>query len=273
LKDLFVSAKGQHATGISISNADQLGSRIFGQELSVGGSGTDISVGGLDNTLVELHDFQLSAAKQVGLKVVGGPLAQNGNPQFGRTNLLAGSGANNTLNFQASKGASLLVRDAWFESIIPSNYAKISDNSSVTLEGSRMSLANPANEDAIEINDLSCNVAIISSAPDARVRVTGNGPGKVWVLGNNYGQAKNWWLDESTGGTNDFSLNRRNDASGSIAIPDAAPAPQSALRDAVLAQSRNTHPSQIYDLPNGVTDVRFYRVAIDGGLIGVEIER
>jgi hypothetical protein len=246
---------------------------------------SNIFVDSLDYTLVELQNFQLAytntapAATGVGLQVVGGPLARQGNPQGGRTNLLSGSGGANYLTYQVSQGASLLVRDAWYESNTATAFAQVSGNSNATFEGSRVSnsggvggLAAPTALDAVEINDLSCTVAVLSSAPDSDVKVDAPQNGNVWVVGNNFNNASRYFTNNAGSVGSYFNFNRYySPSTGSNAIPDLTPVPNSSFVLRALAQSRATHPSQILDLVAGVTDVRFYRVTVELGNIGIHL--
>lgn len=277
LREFYINAgKG---TGIEVKSADQLGSRVYGQQLLVNRSAqANVFVDGLDYTDVEFDDaeFAYTAAAPpiggIGLKVVGGPLAQTGKPRYGRTNVFAGSGGANAVTFDVSKGATLMARDFWYEGTNPTVYARISDNSSVTLEGSRMAV--PRDGDSVDIANLSCAASVLLNAPDAQVKVTGNGGGKVWVLGNNFSQAMTWWKDSAGSGTNLFNFNRRADPiEGSVAIPDANPPPSDGSLLAAFAQSDYTKPGDIRDLPGGVTDVRLYRVEVELGAFGVHVGR
>jgi Pectate lyase superfamily protein len=277
LSDFFIDAGS--STGIDVENADQQGARVYMLETQVlRSSAVNLLVDSLDFTLVELHDFQLAytavppAGNGVALRVIGGPLAQQGKPQYGRTNLFAGSGGANHVTYQALHGASLLVRDAWYEGYNPSTYAQISDNSSVTLEGSRMAV--PLSGDSVQLNNISCNVAILSSAPDADVNISGENNGKAWVLGNNFSLAKTYFQNDSNSISSAFNLNRyATRADGSFALDDKSRTLDPSFIRLMLAQSRTAHPTQIKDLPLGVTDLRLYRVVVELGTVGIHLRR
>jgi len=286
LRDFNLNARG--ATGIDIRNADQPGSRIYMQQVSaLQSSLANIFVDSLDYALVELHDFQLAytatspASTGVGLKVVGGPLAQRGRPQYGQTNLFAGSSGANYLSYEASRGARLLVRDAWYESNTATTYARVSDNSTVTFEGSRMAtsggsggLAVPTNLNAIEVSNLSCDATVLSSALDSDVKVTGVNAGNVWALGNNFGTASRRFTNLADAPGAAFNLNRYYVVGyGSKPVADETLLPDLSFVRKMLVQSRSAHPSEIKDLAPGITDVRFYRITVDRGNIGIHLER
>ena len=258
------------------------------QAMVLGSLTANILVDGLDNTLVQLENTQLAgtgaapARTGVGLMVKGGPLAQQGNPQAGRTNLFAGSGSANYLSYQASQGANLLVRDAYYEWNFASVYGAVSDNSSVTFEGSRMAtsgggggLAIPSNLDAVNIDDASCTVTILGSALDTAIGLSGAFSGQGWVAANNFGTSSAYYTSSfihAVGAS--FNLNRSYVIGyGSKPIQDPSSTPDAGFVLRALAQSRAASPGQIMDLVPGVTDARFYHVTVKGGNIGIQLNR
>jgi hypothetical protein len=277
LRDFYVNAGD--VTGIELQNADQRGSRVYMQQThALRSTSANLFVDSLDFTNVELHNVELAytavlpATHGVALKVVGGSLAQQGMPQYGRTNLFAGSGGANYISYQALQGATLLVRDAWYEGNNPSIFAQISDNSSVTLEGARIAV--PTNGDAVQLNNLSCNSTILSSAPDADVKITGGQNGNVWVLGNNFSLATSYFSNLAPGVSSAFNLNRyASRTDGSLAFPDQSGMPDSNFVRTMLAQSRSAHPTEIRDLAAGITDVRFYGIVVELGTVGIHLRK
>lgn len=281
LREFYLDAG--NAIGIEVKDADQKGARVYMQQIqALRSTSVNLLVNRLDNTLVELQNFQLAltsaapGAKGVAFKVVGGPLAQQGHPQDGRTNLLAGSGGANYLSFQVSGGADVLVRDAWFEGTRPFVYAQVSDNSTVTFEGSRMATsgwAAPTQLNAVQVDNLSCAVTVLSSASDSDVGIKNSSSGSIGILGNNFGKARQYVSGDGSVKPV-FALNRydlKSYGSKPVSKTYAAPTPTAILT--ALAQSRATHPSDIEDLKAGVTDARFYRVTVEGGDIGIVITR
>jgi len=283
LRDFRVDAGS--GVGIDIENADQPGSRVYMQQTSALRSLNEaIFVDGLDYTNVELHDFQIAytavspASTGVGLKVVGGPLARQGRPQSGRTSLLAGSGATNYLSYSVGQGGNLLVRDSWYESNSSSNFAEASDNSSLTIEGTRISnsggiggLAAPTSAEAVRLDEQSCNAVLLASAPDSQFKINPGSTGNAWVAGNNFGTASTYFSN-SPGAHGAFNLNRRyTKAEGSLPAPDEAGTPTENFVRRMLSQSRSTHPSEINDLPSGITDVRLFRIWVELGRTGIHV--
>ena len=274
LKDFAVNAKAA-ATGIEVLNADQVGSRILADHVMADRSiETNILVDELDHALVEFRDVELAytatppAMNGTALKIIGGRLAAMGQPQDGRTNLLSGSGGGNFLSFDATNGASLIVRDFWLESNQPGTYAHVSAGARVTLEGSRMAI--PMNEDSVKVEASAGFTTVLSSAPDAPINAAAAGGEKLFVFGNNFGQAKAWWPIPAPAASA-FNLNRRMSSQGSTPIPDSNEKPDANFVRMMLAQSRQTHPSIISALPSGVTDLRLFRVSVEFGTVGIRV--
>lgn len=272
LKELAVNAQG--STGIEITGADQPGSRIFGEQLKIThATEANLFIDRLDYTLVELHDFELAytavppATDGAALKIIGGPKAQKGEPQSGRVHLLAGSGAANFLSVDASAGASLLLRDYWYESTKPSLFAKVTGDGRVTFEGSRIAM--PADGTGLQVDGLQGKMTLLSSASDVPITVQNLRGGKVWAVASNFGKAKSWWDDTSGSEGSAFSLNRRVTVEGSSAIPNTKPDPDADFVRTMLAQARAGRPSPILDLADGLTDVRLYRVSVNLGRVGI----
>jgi hypothetical protein len=246
----------------------------------------NIFVDQLDHTLVEIHNFQVAyssvapASIGVGVKIVGGVLTSAGSRHYGRTNLFAGSGGANHLTFDISKGATVLVRDAWYEGQQPATYAQVSDDSNVTFEGSRLatsggsSVPGPMVPPAIGLTNFQGKASIFSSALDSEIRLDQKSDGMVWSTGNNFGVASSFFTSVSDKEKTKFDLNRKYVASyGSQAIEDRNPLPNANFVREMLAQSRAAHPSEIKDLISEITDVRMYRIAVELGSVGIHLTR
>lgn len=281
LRDFYVNAG--LGIGIAVANADQEGARIYMQQVQLMRSSVaNLLVDQLDNALVESDNFQLAltsdsqSGKGIAFKAVGGPKAQKGLTTFGRVNLLAGSGGTNDLSFDVSGGAKVVVRDAWFEGIKPFAYGRVTDNSVVTFEGSRVASSGwsePTAISAIALDKTSCPVSVLSSSLDADVKVADESGSPVAVIGNNFGFARRY-LTSGNAGAATFAFNRYySKESGSVPITEnyAMPTPER-LRMA-FAQSRATRPDAIEDLAPGLTDLRLYRVSVELGTIGIRLSR
>jgi len=268
--------------GIAVTNADQVGARIYMQQVQLLRSNVaNILIDQLDNAVVESDNFQLAltadqGARGIALKVVGGPKSQKGIATSGQVNLLAGSGGTNDLSFDVSGGAKLLVRDAWFEGIKPFAYGRVSNNSVVTFEGSRIASSGwsePTTISAIEVEKASCPVSVLSSSLDADVKVSEGSSSPAAVIGNNFGTARRYLTGENADSAI-FAFNRNYSKElGSVPLTENYTPPTPDRLRLAFAQSRATRASEIYDLAAELTDLRFYRVTIELGEIGLRLSR
>ena len=281
LRDFYINAG--IGLGVTAANADQEGARIYMQQVQLlRSSVANLLIDQLDNAVVESDNFQLALTsdspegKGIALKAVGGPKSQKGVATAGRTSLLAGSGGTNALSFDVSGGAKLLVRDAWFEGIKPFAYGHVTDNSVVTFEGSRVASSGwsqPTAMSAITVEKASCPVSVLSSSLDADVKVSEGSTSPAAVIGDNFGTARHYLtIDKSSSSI--FALNRYYSKElGSVPIVESYAPPADDLVRLAFAQSRATRPDEIDDLAPGVTDLRFYRVTVELGTVGIRLSR
>jgi pectate lyase-like protein len=269
LRDFGILGSGNSA-GIEVDNTDQSGSRVYMEQAHLTrGETANLLVDQLDNTLVELHDFYPSqtvvapATTGIGLEVIGGPSAANGDPLGGQTTVYAGASSGNYVSFGMSNGGRLLVNDTWDEEPDISTFALVSDQSVFTADNCRMAL--PTGGYTAQIENLSGLVSILGSQPDQTVGMFGNGTGTVWVAGNeSHGPSNNYFTNAATSTVGVFTGNRwYNPSNGSDNVADQGTASAGLVRQ-MLAQLRSDKPlSQPTVLPVGVTDLRLYRMFID----------
>jgi chitodextrinase len=279
LRDFMILTYGKSA-GIQVDNADQVGARIFMEQATVTrGQTAGLLVDQLDNAIVELHDFYTSqtsiapAATGTGLKVVGGPSAAGGNPQAGKTSVFAGAGSQNYLTCEAISGGRLLVNDVWYEGPAASTFAHVADNSTFTVDNTRMSL--PQTGYSVRMDNLSGTAAVLNSQPDTPVAIFGTGSGNAWVAGNEcHGTSSSYFTDTAVSTTGVFSDNRWYDPSyGSRSVADQGTASANFVRS-MLAHMRSEKPLNQPDvLPSGVTDLRLYRVFVDSAVTDIHLSR
>ncbi len=275
LRDFMIQTYGKSA-GVQVDNADQAGARIFMEQATLTrGITAGLLVDQLDNAVVELHDLYPSATyiapalTGTGLKVVGGPSASSGNPLGGRTSVFAGATSDNYLSFEVVSGGSLLVNDVWYEGTGASTFAHVADNSTFTVDNSRMAL--PQTGYSVQINDLSGKASVLSCQPDAPVGVLGTGNGTAWVAGNESHGPSSYFVNTAVSTTGVFSDNRWLGSSGSVSVPDQGAASATFVRS-MLAHIRSEKPlTQTDVLPSGVTDLRLYRVFIDSAITDIHL--
>jgi hypothetical protein len=284
IRELSINGSSGGATAILIENADQANSRVYMLEATLNGSTlANLFSDGLDNTVVESQDIEHAAAVETSVLVTGGLDAQKGNSKGGKTVLFGGSGGNNKISFNVSKGGNLMVQDTWYEGPQPSTFATISDSggskSQFTIEGSRGALP-PGNGPAILVNDLNGNVTVLNNTLFNVIQVEGSGIGNVWVAGNTTDGSgicpepyvsSSYLINNSSTIRGVFTENRYQGPNGSLPDPDKGTADPTFVRT-MLAQDRASHSSQIADRPAGVTDVKLYRVTTSNAIFGIHIQ-
>jgi len=95
--------KGKKAQGLAVSDCDQPGARIYGNQLSVAGSERGLWVDGLEQADVSLETFYHSGNRNSVL-VAGGPNAGDGRPTSARTVIFGGASSNTPFNYDVVSG-------------------------------------------------------------------------------------------------------------------------------------------------------------------------
>jgi hypothetical protein len=284
IRELAFDGSYGSATAILIENADQVNSRIYMLEATLNGSTqANLFVDGLDNAYVECRDIEHADTTGSSVLVIGGASAQAGTPHAGRTALFGGSGGGNAVSFGVSGGGNLMVQDTWYEGRNNSTYASVSDSehsrSQFTVEGSRAALPK-GNGPAIAISNLNGNVTVLNNTLFNVVKIDGIGSGNVWVAGNTTDgtgifpqtyEATSYLINNSSTIRGAFSLNRHQGPHGSLPNPDSGTIDLEFIRT-MLAQDRASRTSEISDLPDGLTDVKLYRVTTSKGKFGIHIQ-
>ena len=104
---------GAKVDGVVVEKADQAGARVYFDQVQLrSGRQTDLSMNGLDHTTVELRDFgHAYSPTATSVRVMGGPLLSAGTPAGGKTNVFSGASSGNSISYEVSGGASVLLRD------------------------------------------------------------------------------------------------------------------------------------------------------------------
>ena len=278
LRDFMIQTYGKSA-GIQVDNTDQVGARVYMEQATLTrGLTAGLLVDQLDNAVVELHDFYPSATyiapavTGTGLKVVGGPSAASGRPLGGKTSVFAGASSDDYLTFDVVSGGRLLVNDVWYEGPGASTFGHVADNSTFTVDGSRMAL--PQTGYSVQVNNLSGNATVLNNQPDAPVEILGVGTGSAWIAGNEGHGVSSYLVNLAITTLGVFSDNRWLGSSGSVSVPNLGVAPSAAFVRTMLAHLRSEKPlAQPAVLPNGVTDLRLYRVFVDSAVTDIHLSR
>jgi len=272
LRDLTL--KGDFTTtNILITNADQKGSRVFLQEFNQSGGQVGMIANQLDHTLVLGYDTQFSGMKKA-ISVVGGALAAAGTPAEGRTVIYSGAESNNELSHEVSNGGNLMVQDSWYEGGIKSTYVKLSGKGVFTADGDHIATPQHTDVPSVIVNNFSGKATFTADDFTDRFALSGDGSrAKILALG--IMAEDNPIVADTSSPKADIrvllSRARDNKGSGSYAIPNSGIYNQTFVSD-MLSDMMNVHPIILTALPNGVGDVRLYRVMSINGAKGLDIE-
>jgi len=267
--------------GILIQGTDQVGARIFMQQPELtGASSACLFVNGLNNALVEVHDAGIAGGGNMGLQVIGGTA-----PAGAKTFIASGDGNACPIAFGVSGPANVVVQDFWWE-INPNSYvatwSQVSGAASFMADSCHIYLGQNGPTAPCFVYQgftglstiMNCNIFEGSSTSSpANMTIDAASTGSIWQVGNSFASTTTAIANAGTAQTM-FNLNRQNVntvTNGSVPVPDIG-TPTAAWITTMLATFRATKAS--FTLPalvSGVTDIRMYRVAVNGGTYGVEI--
>jgi hypothetical protein len=268
LREMHVGA-GKKADAVVLPQADQVGGRVFGEQVSVSGGDAGLLVEGLARTAVLLHDFGHSDCR-IGVKVVGPGEAQT-KRQTGRVIIFSGASSNNALSYDVSGGGWLLARDIWYESGQQPLFMRCTDSGTFTLDGANV--AYPRSETpGINVSDfrgritfLGCIFTDVSKTPGTFPAVVVCGEGKdtrVLLLGC-HGNGEYFTNQSPKARAARLAGVTYTGGGGAKPIADAGGMDDAQLRE-MLDQTRGARPQALAPVPAGATDARFFRVTISG---------
>ena len=268
----------RRAHGIIIDNVDQVGSRVYMQGVQLrSGALADLSIEELDHTHVQLEDIGYAYSPDgVAIRVAGGPLSAAGEATAGRTNVFSGASSGNRMSYDVSRGATVLVRDLWYESGAGPGFAKVHGRATLTVDGVRVS--SPVNQApaAFEISDLDGTVSILATHIDDRIVISGNGR-NAKVLGMAIFCEQGFadcFLNTASPKADVILLSSRQisrlPGNRSIGATDVGTVDPEFIRT-MLGHARGELPAVLESLPAGTTDARMFRVWVTGGLNNVTL--
>ncbi len=162
VENLFINGSGK-GDGIVIANCDQPGSRVLMDQPNVSTcKEVGYLVDGLDNTEVALCNINHGDC-DIGVKIVGGPLAREGKESKGTTTIFSGASSNNRISYTLADGGALVVRDIWYESGNQPGFLDLSGKGRFTLNGAMVATAIKDNIPAIDIHDFDGQVTLLTS--------------------------------------------------------------------------------------------------------------
>ena len=270
IRDLSIDG-GNIATGIQIKGVDQLGARVFMQQTEVHNNQINLSVNGLDHTLVLAHNSGFSNGAANSIEVIGGSLAQAGTPKEGRTIIYAGSESDNQISHQVTKGGNLLVRDVWYESGSSGQYLVLPGSGIFTAEGCHATAPQSMSVPQFYLNNFNGRTVIATTNFSNDVVVKGNGSKTSFLSAANLSD-KNSYLTNTTSPAGDVrSLNvRARSGSGSSPLNNVGSASKTYITT-MFGSIRTVHADVLTSLPSNVTDLRLFKIWVLHGTKGIEL--
>jgi hypothetical protein len=279
LRELRVDGAGR-ADGVVVVDADQPGARIYMQGVQLrGGKLADLHVDGVDHAYLQLEDFgQAYSPDGRAILVRGGPELGAGRPADGRLSIFSGASSGNRVSIDISDGGRMLARDMWYESGAGAGYVNIHGRATFTADGLRVS--SPPNQalPAFNVAGLAGAVAVVATHLDDRIAVSGDGrEARVLALSIFCEQPMARCYENTSSPPARSAVAHAREISRapwtrSIGVSDTGvPATAGIVRE-MLGHARAERPVPLTALGPGITDLRFFRVWIDGGTRNVVVE-
>ena len=297
VRDLSVSAGA--ANGILVENCDQPGGRIFADQLNVPGASASakskagLLVSGVEQADVLLRCLQGGSDSEKWVKVVGGPNQKAGRTAKGQTVIYCGATGSTDAQYTITDGGRLVVRSVYHEiSAAAPQGILLNDSGMLSVDATRFSYQTSAEVPLIAVDGFRGDFALLTglllpvgSKHSARITIRGDGSrANVLVMDDLF------WVNEA-GVTADkvfqneaqppaqaamLNCNMNSGTKGATKngfdrLEDRGKADDAFL----LKMLRPLRESRIWlpePAPDGVTDVRMYRVICSSGKDGIGVE-
>jgi hypothetical protein len=295
VRDLSVSAGA--AGGILVEGCDQPGGRIFADQLNVTGGGgkskAGLLVNGVEQADVLLRCLQGGSNSEKWVKVVGGPNQKAGKPAPGQTAIYAGATGSTDAQYAIADGGRLVVRSVYHEmSGAAPQGILLNDSGMLSVDATRFSYKTSADVPLVAVDGFRGDFTLLTglllpvdSKHTARIEIKGDGSrSNVLVMDNTF------WVNE-LGVTADkvFRNEARPPARAAMLNCNMNSGTKGATKNGfdyledrgqaddefLLRMLRPLRESRIWlpgPTPEGVTDVRFYRVICSSGKDAVGVE-
>ncbi|MCI0539127.1 MAG: hypothetical protein L0Z50_28295 [Verrucomicrobiales bacterium] len=273
---LFGQFNDVFVNGVEIEHCDQPESRVFMDQVLCRRAGdTGLLVDGLENTDVSLHSFY-HTDNRVGLKVAGRPNSLPTQLTSGRVVVFGGGASNNNLSYEVADGGRLLVRDVWYETPLAEypRFMVCTNRGSFTLHGANIAPSvSQWSVPAVDVSDFDGDLTFLATMftfPNTRLSVSGEGKNTSVLLLGTYGPNDPDF--ESPNARATLLESFRQTEQGPNASENAGPRDDDFLRR-MLQMARRERPRPLVPLRAGATDVRLYRVSVDGAKIGIHLKQ
>lgn len=272
-----ITFKGNiNSTNILITDADQKGSRVYLQEFIQMGGNQGLIADQLDHTTILGYNIEFSGLQKA-VSVIGGRLAATVRPAEGRTIIYSSAESSNRISHEVSNGGNLTVQDTWYEGGNKSTFANLSGIGFFSADGDRISTPQQTDVPSVVMKNFSGKAVFVGNNFNDRFAVSGNGSGaKLLTIGlmtedypfvadtSSPKAIINVLLSRTRNHPTIFNRTGSNKVSGQGAFN------QKFIAD-MMTDMLKVQPVSLNALPNGVTDVRFYRVMSTGGAKGLAI--
>lgn len=282
LRSLSVVGNGRFpAVGIAVQNADQAGARIYGDQLDhfeMPANSRALVGDGLDNALVQMQTMWSgngSTEEYVVATMIGGPRTAAGEATAAKMNIF-GAWSSCGPAFAVLGNGKLMAHDMHFEAW-NRRYIDLGSAHSGTLTvhgGKAFADSGRSTTPLISVNGFKGKFTFLSHVMFDNASIAVNSlAAQSKVLASGLGFLANGTLTSRVAAEQATLLfNQRRTGTGDIALPDSGVSDDATLR-AMFAHTRAEKPQSVKPLPAGVTDVRFYRVAVTQSTTGVRITR
>jgi hypothetical protein len=309
IRDVFCDGNGKTNDCVDITNADQVGSRVFLEQANFSyNNGTNLFSDSLNNTIIEMHDCQQEQNTTTGINVVGGAAQATG-----QVNIFNCVETGVRSGYVVSGSAHLLVNGVWYDNNQTGAnllIAGASGNGVLTYSGgigylntigTRVCDTNLTNSTfnnyqgtaallgigfGQQANAQSDATNLVLSGNGSNAQILANGITGCFVVGppSGTGTSNGYWQDNTSGsadssallGSFDWNYNAAPVGNSSpVQVPEVCKTiscpPSAAFVGNTLNQLGTTKPSYRTATPDGVTDVGIYRVNFRNDLNGLHV--
>jgi hypothetical protein len=264
LRELGIEPAGQ-ADGLIADDVDQAGARVYLEGVQLrGGREANLVIDRTARAEIELVDIGHAYSRDgVSVKVLGGHAA-----------IFSGASSGNRLSYEVAEGGGLLARDLWYEGDAPAGFARVQGRATFTLQGSRVASPAGGPVPAVSIVDLDGRVAILTTHIDDRIAVEGKGSrAEVLALGalREFHESAFFSNSATPAASTLVASSRQRTKSqgrfsrGTAPIRDTASLDADFVRRLLRAARGRVTPSALVPSPDGATDIRLFRVWVEGG--------
>jgi len=251
--DITVNGLNGALDCITADGINQQGGRVFLNQVNLSGSKINAIISNLTKTIVYFVNGNNADAKEKGISVSNSKAA-----------ILCGSQSNNQNGNEVSNNGNFLIRDVWYESNKEGTTFRVVSGKLSLDHGSN---ASPKNASKAAIISEGGKLTVFGQQWDDKVQIKA---GNVLLLNAVGGSDK--YLEGKATVLNSRVISREIIGLGSKTAQDIGKANESFINE-MLADIRSSscQAQELTDLPEGITDLRMYRVAVLQANVGMTL--